>query len=71
MLEFQVNISGSTDGSLVLRNDAGTVMVFENPYTGELYEDDPSSKIIVGLATDNLTNNISIDAIIDREFKEL
>tara|TARA_R110002167_G_scaffold281272_1_gene486668 strand:- start:1232 stop:1540 length:309 start_codon:yes stop_codon:yes gene_type:complete len=72
LMELRSNISGSADnGSLVLRNEAGTVMVFENPYTGELQADDLSSKVIVKLFTDNLTNNISIDGIIDREFREL
>jgi hypothetical protein len=72
VLQLRANLSGSADdGSLVLRNEDGTVMVFENPYTGELYPEDPSSKLIVSLYTDNLTNNISIDAIIDREFREL
>ena len=72
VLQLRANLSGSADdGTLVLRNENGTVMVFENPSTGELYEDDPSSKLVVSLYTDNLTNNISIDGIIDREFGEL
>ncbi len=72
LLQLRAEASGSADdGSLILRNDEGTVMVFENPYTGELYGRDASSKLVVSLITDNLTNNMSIDGIIDREFREL
>ena len=39
LLRDAASISGSADdGSLVLRNEEGTVMIFENPYTNELYE---------------------------------
>ena len=72
LLQLKAEVSGSADdGSLILRNDEGTVMVFENPYTGELYGRDASSKLITSLITDNLANNMSIDGIIDREFREL
>ena len=45
-LEAQAAISGSSnDGTLLVRDSDNTVLIFEDPYTGELPHD-PSTKII-------------------------
>ncbi len=73
LLQDIANMSGSADdGSLVLRNEEGTVMIFENPYTNELYESGPDSTLVIDLLTDTLKNDsITIDKIFDRNFTEL
>ena len=43
-LQTLVDVSGSYyDGSLIVRDEAGTIKLFENPYTGELYDDQTST----------------------------
>ena len=73
LLRDAASISGSADdGSLVLRNEEGTVMIFENPYTNELYESGPDSTLVVDLLTDTLKNDsTTINKIFDRNFTEL
>ena len=72
LLQDIANMSGSADdGSLVLRNEEGTVMIFENPYTGELYDSGPDTTLIIDLSTDTLKNDVTVSEIIDREFTEL
>ncbi len=72
LLQDIANVSGSAnDGSLVLRNEEGTVMIFENPYTGELYDSGPDTTLIIDLSTDTLKNDVTVSEIIDREFTEL
>tara|TARA_Y100000034_G_scaffold106744_1_gene135681 strand:+ start:425 stop:736 length:312 start_codon:yes stop_codon:yes gene_type:complete len=73
LLQDIANVSGSADdGSLVLRNEEGTVMIFENPYTNELYETGPDSTLIIDLLVDTLKNDsITVNKIFDRNFTEL
>ena len=73
LLRDAASISGSADdGSLVLRNEEGTVMIFENPYTNELYESGPDSTLVVDLLTDTLKNDsTTINKLFDRNFTEL
>ena len=73
LLRDAASISGSADdGSLVLRNEEGTVMIFENPYTNELYESGPDSTLVIDLLTDTLKNDsTTINKIFDRNFTEL
>jgi len=72
LLRSAAEVSGSADdGSLVLRNDEGTVMIFENPYTGELYDSGPDSKLITNLFSYELKNDVTVSEILDREFTEL
>jgi hypothetical protein len=72
LLQDIANVSGSADdGSLVLRNEEGTVMIFENPYTNELYETGPDSTLITNLFSYELKNDATISEIFDREFTEL
>ena len=71
LLQDIANVSGSADdGSLVLRNEEGTVMVFENPYTGELY-DDQTSTLFVPRTVDQLKDDDSINEILNRDIREL
>jgi len=73
LLQDIANVSGSAnDGSLVLRNEEGTVMIFENPYTGELYDSGPDTTLIIDLSTDTLKNDsTTINKIFNRNFTEL
>ena len=72
LLLLQSAMSGSgDDGGMVLRNEEGSVLVFENPHTGEMYDQDPSNKLIINLKTENLTNDATIDEILDRQIEEL
>tara|TARA_Y100000310_G_C20439324_1_gene695289 strand:- start:152 stop:460 length:309 start_codon:yes stop_codon:yes gene_type:complete len=72
LLLLQSAMSGSgDDGNMVLRNEEGSVLVFENPYTGEMYDQDPSNKLIINLKTENLTNDATINEILDRQIEEL
>ena len=71
LLEQRVAISGSADdGSLLTRDNKGNILLFENPYTGEIYED-PSTKIVHITIVDQLKDNEEINDIIDRDLREL
>ena len=71
LLLTKLEISGSAyDGGLLARNEDGVIQAFENPYTGELYEDD-TSVLYVSRVVDQLKDTDEIDGIIDREIREL
>ena len=71
LLLTKLEISGSAyDGGLLARNEDGVIQAFENPYTGELYEDD-TSVLYVSRVVDQLKDTDEIDNIIDREIREL
>ena len=65
-------VSGSADdGSLLYKDQEGNILLFEDPYTGKLYED-PSSKIIYGTIVNQLKDNETVvNSILDRELREL
>ena len=65
-------ISGSADdGSLLYKDREGNILLFEDPYTGKLYED-PSSKIIHNTIVNQLKDNeTALNDILDRELREL
>ena len=70
-LQSLVDVSGSYyDGSLIVRDEAGTIKLFENPYTGELY-DDESSTLYVPRIVEQLKDDDSINAIVNRNIREL
>jgi len=70
-LKSLVDVSGSYyDGSLIVRDDAGTIKLFENPYTGKLYEDETST-LFVPRIVDQLKDDDSINEILDRNIREL
>ena len=71
-LQTLVAVSGSGyDGGLLTRDESGTIKLFENPYTGELYEGGPDSTLITNLFSDELKNDVTINEILDREIREL
>ena len=65
-------VSGSADdGSLLYKDQEGNILLFEDPYTGKLYED-PSSKIIYGTIVNQLKDNeTAVNSILDWELREL
>jgi len=70
-LEAQAAISGSSnDGTLLVRDSEDTILIFENPYTGELPHD-PSTKIIHSSIVNQLKDDeASINSVLDRDFEE-
>ena len=63
--------SGSADLGATSRDIDGTVLIFESPYTGQLATPDHSNKIVADMNSEHLKNDISIDEIISRKFREL
>lgn len=71
LLNLKAAISGSSDlGSLLIRDESGTILLFENPYTNNIPKDS-STKIIVSTIIDELKNDQSVDEFIDRTIREL
>ena len=59
------------DGSLIIRDETGVMLIFENPYTGEFY-DDETTMIPKTLETEQYRINDSIlDEVLDRDIIEL
>ena len=70
-LQALVAVSGSGyDGGLLTRDEGGTIKLFENPYTGELY-DDETSTLFVPKVVDRLRDDDSINEILNRNIREL
>lgn len=70
-LQGLVGISGSAyDGSLLVRSETGAIRLFEDPYTGEIY-DDETTTLFVSRKVDQLKDDDSINDIIDRNITEL
>ena len=70
-LQSLVDVSGAYfDGSLIVRDEAGTIKLFENPYTGELY-DDESSTLYAPRIVEQLKDDDSINEILNRNIREL
>tara|TARA_B100001113_G_C21119424_1_gene626748 strand:+ start:128 stop:433 length:306 start_codon:yes stop_codon:yes gene_type:complete len=70
-LQLEIAISGSAyDGNLITRDENGTILLFENPYTGKLYEDE-TTELFVSRNVDQLKDDDSINETIDRRFREL
>ena len=71
-LEADFLASGSADdGSQTVRDEQGNILVFESPYTGQLATPDHSNKIVADMNSEHLKNDISINELINREFREL
>ena len=65
-LQALAGISGSAyDGSLLVRGEDGSIRLFEDPYTGELY-DDETTTLFVKRKVDQLKDDDFINDIIDR-----
>ena len=70
-LQALVAVSGSGyDGGLLTRDEGGTIKLFENPYTGELY-DDETTTLFVPKVVDRLKDDDSINEILNRNIREL
>ena len=70
-LQTLVAVSGSGyDGGLLTRDEGGTIKLFENPYTGELY-DDETTTLFVPKVVDRLKDDDSINEILNRNIREL
>ena len=71
VIQRKIAISGSAyDGSLLVRNQQGVIQLFENPYTGEIY-DDETTTLFVTRKVDQLKDDDSINDVIDRNITEL
>ena len=63
--------SGSADLGATFRDNEGRVLIFENPYTGELKdEQNPENMVVASKISQNLRNDITINDIIGRTFGE-
>ena len=70
-LKTKISVSGSAyDGSLIARDESGTIKLFENPYTGELY-DDETTTLFATTVVEQLKDDDTINQIIDRDIREL
>jgi len=72
LLEMQANFSGSVDNpDVLIRNQEGTVLLFEDPYTNNLPED-PSTLSIHSLVVNKLKDDENtLNDVLDRDFEEL
>ena len=71
VIQRKIAISGSAyDGNLITRDESGTILLFENPYTGKLYEDE-TTELFVTRVVDKLKDDDSINQTIDRTIREL
>ena len=69
--KMKMAISGSDyDGSLITRDEDGTILLFEDPYTNKLYEDE-TTELYVSRVVDQLKDDDSINDVIDRTIREL
>tara|TARA_B110001454_G_C12500272_1_gene342400 strand:- start:234 stop:539 length:306 start_codon:yes stop_codon:yes gene_type:complete len=70
-LQTVVAVSGGGyDGGLLTRDESGTIKLFENPHTGQLY-DDETSTLFVPKVVDRLRDDDSINEILNRNIREL
>ena len=74
LLMLQASVSGSGDnGSLLIRDETDTILLFEDPYQNQLLEDS-STKVIYDLNVKLLKTKESdtiINEVLDRSFREL
>ena len=71
LLERAAASGSADDGSLLYKDQEGNILLFEDPYTGKLYED-PSAKVIHNTTVNQLKDNETVvNSILDRELREL
>ena len=69
--QLSVAVSGSAyNGSLLTRNSSGAIELYEDPYTGQLY-DDETTILYVSRIVDQLKDDDSINGVINRDIREL
>jgi hypothetical protein len=62
---------GTDDGSLLVRDEDGTILLFENPWTEELYKDETTT-LIQSLEVEQFKINEDIlNDVIDRDIVEI
>jgi len=71
LLERAAASGSADDGSLLYKDREGNILLFEDPYTGKIYED-PSSQIIHNTIVNQLKDNeTAVNDILDRKLREL
>ena len=72
ILEARFEASGSADdGTQTIRDDNGHILVYENVYNGQLDPPSEFNKMVADMNSEHLKNDISINELINREFREL
>ena len=66
-----LNSGGEDNGSLLTRDQDGTILLFENPYTGILYQDETTTYIKTLEVEQFKINETILDEVIDRQITEL
>ena len=66
-----LNSGGENNGSLLTRDQDGTILLFENPYTGTLYQDETTTYVKTLEVEQFKINETILDEVIDRQITEL
>ena len=66
-----LNSGGENNGSLLTREQDGTILLFENPYTGTLYQDETTTYVKTLEVEQFKINETILDEVIDRQITEL
>ena len=66
-----LNSGGENNGSLLVRDADGTILLFENPYTGELYQDETTSYVKKLDVEQFKINEDILNEVINRDITEL
>ncbi len=62
---------GTDDGSLLVRDEDGTILLFENPWTEELYKDETTTLIQSLDVVQFKINEDILNDVIDRDIVEI
>ena len=66
-----LNSGGENNGSLLTRDQDGTILLFVNPYTGTLYQDETTTYVKTLEVEQFKINETILDEVIDRQITEL
>ena len=66
-----LNSGGEDNGILLTRDENGTILLFENPSTGILYQDETTTYIKTLEVEQFKINETILEEVIDREITEL
>ena len=66
-----LNSGGENNCSLLTRDQDGTILLFENPYTGTLYQDETTTYVKTLEVEQFKINETILDEVIDRQITEL
>ena len=70
LLERAAASGSADDGALLYKDREGNILLFEDPYTGQLY-DDETTILYVSRIVDQLKDDDSINGVINRDIREL